>query len=154
MTSKNTWSASPRIGLALAGGGPLAAVYEIGALAALEEAIDGFDANDADCYVGISAGGIVAAGLANGITPHQMVRLFIESDIPSAEHPASELFRPEMLMKPATAELTRRLASLPGLVLASLLHYARRRQRTRHCPRRANRVGQAIRGAKAVLNGV
>jgi hypothetical protein len=36
-------SAPPRIALALAGGGPLAAVYEIGALCALEEALEGLD---------------------------------------------------------------------------------------------------------------
>ena len=34
---------APRIGLALAGGGPLGAVYEIGALCALEEALEGVD---------------------------------------------------------------------------------------------------------------
>ena len=45
-----------RIGLALAGGGPEGAVYEIGALRALEEALDGIDFNDLDVYVGVSAG--------------------------------------------------------------------------------------------------
>jgi predicted acylesterase/phospholipase RssA len=119
---------APRIGLALAGGGPLAAVYEIGALAALEEAIEGFDANQADVYVGISAGGIVAAGLANGITPHQMVRLFIESDQAARDHDPDELFRPEMLMKPASAELARRLLSIPGLLAGASFDYARSRR--------------------------
>jgi len=118
----------PRIGLALAGGGPLAAVYEIGALAALEESIEGFDANRADVYVGISAGGIVAAALANGITPHQMVRLFIESDVDGSKIDPADLFRPEMLMKPALGELTRRCASLPGLVAEGTLHYVSRRR--------------------------
>lgn len=116
----------PRIGLALAGGGPLAAVYEIGVLAALEESIEGLDVNDASIYVGISAGGIIAAALANGITPHQMCRLFIESDVDAAD--GTTLFKPELLLRPATAELTRRAASLPGLVAASLFHYARHRQ--------------------------
>ena len=36
----------PRIGLALAGGGPLGAIYEIGALCALQESLDGVDFND------------------------------------------------------------------------------------------------------------
>lgn len=88
----------PRIGLALAGGGPLGAVYEIGALAALEESIEGLDLNAADIYVGISAGGIVAAGLANGITPHEMCRLFVESDVGEDDE---GLFKPEMLLRPA-----------------------------------------------------
>ena len=69
---------SPRIGLALAGGGPLGAIYEIGALAALCEALRGVDFNDCDVYVGVSAGGFIAAGLVNGYTPHLMSRLFIE----------------------------------------------------------------------------
>lgn len=114
-----------KIGLALAGGGPLAAVYEIGVLAALEESIEGFDVNDADIYVGISAGGIIAAALANGITPHQMCRLFIESDVEAGD--GATLFKPEILLRPATAELRKRLAMLPGLTLGALFHYARNR---------------------------
>ena len=55
MTSTTQKKPRPKIGLALAGGGPLAAVYEIGVLAALEESIEGLDVNDADIYVGISA---------------------------------------------------------------------------------------------------
>ena len=116
----------PKIGLALAGGGPLAAVYEIGVLAALEESIEGLDVNDADIYVGISAGGIIAAALANGITPHQMCRLFIESDVEAADGAA--LFKPEILLRPASAELRKRAAMLPGLLAASLFHYARHRK--------------------------
>ena len=65
-------STGPRIGLALAGGGPLGAIYEIGALCALEEAIDGLQFNACEGYVGVSAGGFVAAGLANGMTPREL----------------------------------------------------------------------------------
>jgi NTE family protein len=46
-----------RVGLALAGGGPLGAIFEIGALCALEEAVPGLDLNALDGYVGVSAGG-------------------------------------------------------------------------------------------------
>ncbi|MES2019533.1 MAG: patatin-like phospholipase family protein [Pseudomonadota bacterium] len=119
-------SRKPKIGLALAGGGPLAAVYEIGVLAALEESIEGLDVNDAHIYVGISAGGIIAAALANGISPHQMCRLFIESDVEAADGAA--LFKPEILLRPASAELRKRAAMLPGLLLGSLFHYARHRK--------------------------
>ncbi|MBC7685048.1 MAG: patatin-like phospholipase family protein [Bdellovibrionales bacterium] len=126
MNSTLKKNAKARIGLALAGGGPLAAVYEIGVLAALEESIEGFDANDADIYIGISAGGIVAAALANGITPHQMCRLFIESDVEAAD--GAQAFKPELLLRPASAELRRRLALVPGLLAGSLFHYARHRK--------------------------
>jgi len=117
----------PAIGLALAGGGPLGAVYEIGALAAIEEAIEGLDLNDVGIYVGISAGGIIAAGLANGISPHEMCRLFIESDL---DDEADSLFKPELLLKPAWGELARRLAAVPQAALTSSLHYASRAGRT------------------------
>lgn len=117
----------PRIGLALAGGGPLGAVYEIGALAALEESIEGLDLNDAAIYVGISAGGIIAAGLANGITPYDMCRLFVESDTGDNEE---DLFKPEMLLRPAWEEFGIRAAAFPVLLAGGLYHYVSRRGRT------------------------
>jgi NTE family protein len=108
----------PRFGLALAGGGPLGAIYEIGALAALNEALAGIDFNDVDVYVGVSAGGFIAAGLANGFTPHQMSRVFIEGV------KTRDRFDPSMLLRPATSEFARRLASVPPLLLSALWRYA------------------------------
>jgi predicted acylesterase/phospholipase RssA len=116
-------SNKPRVGLVLAGGGPLGAVYEIGALAAIEESIEGLDMTDADVYVGISAGGIIASGLANGVTPHEMCRLFVESD---SDHEGTALFKPELLLRPAWKELRKRAKAVPGLIAGSLLHYASR----------------------------
>ncbi len=107
------------VGLALAGGGPLGAIYEIGTLNALAEALDGLDFNDLDCYVGVSAGGFIAAGLANGLTPAELCRMFIDSE--SAELP----FEPQMLLRPAFGEYLRRLSLLPGLAWASLAEFAR-----------------------------
>ena len=109
----------PRTALALAGGGPLGAVYEIGALMALSEALDGLDFNDLDIYVGVSAGGFIAAGLANGLSPAYLYRMFIDSE--SAEVP----FEPEMLLQPALGEYRRRAARLPSLVVDSLRDYLR-----------------------------
>ena len=100
----------PRIGLALAGGGPLGAIYEIGALCALDEAIPGLDLNAMDGYVGVSAGGFVAAGLANGLTARQLCTAFIEN-----EGPADDIVRPGVFIRPALAEYARRLASLPAV---------------------------------------
>jgi predicted acylesterase/phospholipase RssA len=112
--------AQPRIGLALAGGGPLGAIYEIGALAALSESLRGIDLNDADVYVGVSAGGFIAAGLVNGFTPHQMSRLFIEG------HKSADRFDPAILLKPAFDEYWQRLVSLPPLVAHALWNYVAR----------------------------
>jgi predicted acylesterase/phospholipase RssA len=107
----------PRIGLALAGGGPLGAVYELGALSALAEALAGVDFNALDVYVGVSAGGFIAAGLANGIAPRKLAAMFVESE--TSDEPLS----PSMLLKPAFREYARRAASVPPLLLNSIWHY-------------------------------
>ena len=62
----------PRIGLAVAGGGPVGLIYEVGALRALDEALEGIDFNDLDVYVGVSAGAVVAALLANRMKTGQI----------------------------------------------------------------------------------
>lgn len=123
LSKKRSGQGTPSIGLALAGGGSLGVMYEIGALAAIEESIEGLDLNDLDIYVGISAGGVVASALANGVSPHEMCRLFIESDVAAAD--SKYHFRPEMLFAPATEEFIKRMATLPVLIMESLLHYTR-----------------------------
>ena len=95
----------------MAGGGPLGAIYEIGALCALEEAVPGMDLNALDGYVGVSAGSFVAAGLANGMTPRQLCAAFIDNDGPRAD-----IVQPNLFIRPAFTEYARRLAALPGLV--------------------------------------
>lgn len=105
----------PRIALALAGGGPLGAVYEIGALCALEEALQGMDFTRLDHYVGVSAGSFVAAGLANGIAPRELCASFIEN----RSH-RLDLFDPAWLMVPAHGELAKRALMLPGLAFSAL----------------------------------
>jgi predicted acylesterase/phospholipase RssA len=114
-----TRPSSGHIGIALAGGGFLGAAYELGALAALSESIDGLDLTDLGVYVGVSAGAYLAAGLANGLSPHAMVRLFVESE--GADGP----FDPASLMRPAWSEFQRRLADAPA-VAADLIGEVRR----------------------------
>ncbi|MGE5339301.1 MAG: patatin-like phospholipase family protein [Gemmatimonadota bacterium] len=126
---------SPRIGLALAGGGPLGGIYEIGALAALTESLRGVDFNDAEVYVGVSAGSFIAAGLVNGFTPHQMSRLFIEG------HKSEDRFDPSILLRPALREYLRRATSLPPLLLAAAWDYL---ARPRNLMSSIERLGRAI----------
>jgi predicted acylesterase/phospholipase RssA len=66
---------SPRWGLALAGGGVLGGMYEVGALAALEERW-GFQ--PFDVYVGCSAGSVVASFFANGVLASELYRVLDE----------------------------------------------------------------------------
>ena len=75
--AKSKRPTKPRIALALSGGGPLGAIYEIGALCALDESLHGLSFTELDHYVGVSAGGFIAAGLANGMTPRELCAAFI-----------------------------------------------------------------------------
>lgn len=110
----------PPIALALAGGGPLGAVYEVGALAALHDALPSLDFTQLHSYVGVSAGAFVTAGLANGISPREMVQLFIEN-----EGADGDVLAPAVFMRPALREYAVRAAQLPGAVLAALWASAR-----------------------------
>jgi NTE family protein len=108
-----------RIAVALAGGGPLGAFFELGALQALAESIEGLDLSDLCGYVGVSSGSMLAAGLANGLGPLDMARLIITNE--SAEIAAS----PGIFLRPAWGEFSRRAARLPDLAARVLRYYAR-----------------------------
>ena len=64
----------PKIALCLPGGGVTGGMYQIGALAALEDVVEHFDANAFDLYVGSSSGASVAATLAAGVPVQRMYR--------------------------------------------------------------------------------
>lgn len=106
-------------GLALAGGGPLGGIYEVGALVALDEALCGLRLNDCDVFVGVSSGAFFASGLANGLTPREMHARFIET----TAH--DDPFEPEVLMRLALCEYGQRVAKLPRLFAAALSDYLR-----------------------------
>lgn len=99
-----------RIALALAGGGPLGAFYQLGCLHALTECTQGLNLCELDGYVGVSSGSIIAAGLANGITTAQMVRLFFVDEAADA-YPLT----PGILMRPALEEYLGRALRVPAL---------------------------------------
>ena len=103
------------VGLALAGGGPEGAIYEIGVLRALDDALDGLTLTDVPVTVGVSAGAFVGASLANGITTAQLARSVIGDE--PGEHP----FRPELFLSPAFGEYARRALTVPGLALDAVV---------------------------------
>ncbi|MBL0085297.1 MAG: patatin-like phospholipase family protein [Ideonella sp.] len=105
-------ASSGRVGLALAGGGPLGATWEIGALCALEEALPDLDFTALDGYVGVSAGGFVAAALANGIRPRDLCAAFIDSD----DVGNADAISPTLFVRPALGEALARLLSVPSLL--------------------------------------
>lgn len=68
----------PRIALCLTGGGATGAMYQIGALAALEDAILDLQAGSLDLYLGSNSGASVATMLAAGRSPERLYRAFLD----------------------------------------------------------------------------
>ena len=64
--------------LVLGGGGFTGGVYEIGALRALDLLAVNRTVNEFDVYVGTSCGAFVAASVANGVTPEEMMRVIVQ----------------------------------------------------------------------------
>ena len=117
MLTSATPDRSRRVGLALAGGGPEGAVYEIGVLRALDEALDGVDFNRLPVYVGVSAGAFLSANLANGISTAQNVRAIVKDE--PGEHP----FVPSIFFTPAVSEIVHRGLMTPALLLEAIWGY-------------------------------
>jgi NTE family protein len=118
---KSASPSAPRTALSLAGGGPLGAIYEIGVLCALQESIEGLDFTHLDHYIGVSAGSFIAASLANGMSPQQLCKSFIDNEVTHADAAEqTDRFDPAWLMRPAYNELARRALMFPGLLASSL----------------------------------
>ena len=63
-----------KIGLVLAGGAVSGGAYKLGGLKALNDMLVNRDVSDFDLFVGLSAGAIIAAPLASGLTVEEMLR--------------------------------------------------------------------------------
>lgn len=108
-----------KTGLAIGGGGPVGAIYELGALRALDESINGVKLHELDVYVGVSSGALIAASLANGITTIELCRIFMGQEY------ASVRFDPEHLMRPAFREYLDRASMLPAVLSSALMKMIR-----------------------------
>jgi NTE family protein len=94
-----------KIALCLGGGGVTGAMYQIGALAALEDSVEGLQADGFDLYVGSSSGASVAAALAGGRSVQRIYRAILD--------PADDYFPLERrhLLRTDLAEWRRTLVS-------------------------------------------
>src|SRR3982750_1166781 len=97
-----------RTALVLGGGGFTGAVYEIGALRALDLLSVNKTVNDFDVYVGTSAGSLVASLPANGVTPEQMMRV-VNDQVPQ---PFRDI-NLDMLLRPNYREFLAKGVQLP-----------------------------------------
>jgi NTE family protein len=117
-----------RTAVVLGAGGFTGQAFHVGALCALQEAI-GFDARKADVLVGTSAGSLVAAGLAGGISAKDLAAELLGEPLSAQgqrlrtaarKHVATGVLAPDL---PTTG--------LRPLDLRVLLHAARRPHRVR-----------------------
>ena len=123
MSKQGARKPNPAVGLALAGGAPGGAIYEIGAMHALDEAIDGLDLTDCGVYVGVSAGAFLTSCLANGVSTSQQCRAIVKNE--PGEHP----FVPEKFFRPLVKEVARRVARTPKLLASAVGAYVTRREK-------------------------
>jgi predicted acylesterase/phospholipase RssA len=67
-----------KLALCLPGGGVTGGMYQVGALAALEDALEGLETRGFDLYVGTSSGATVAACLAGGLPVSRLYRALLD----------------------------------------------------------------------------
>ena len=108
-----------KLALVLAGGGMTGAVYEIGALRAIDDLLVDRSVTDFDIFVGTSAGAIIAAFLANGFSPETMFQVI------AGQHPDVPSLKRKYIFKFNQREFIRRGLGLPGKLLSSSIEYVR-----------------------------
>ena len=113
-----------KLGLVCAGGGVTGAIYEIGALAAIEDRLENASLTDFDVFVGVSAGAYISALLANGVTPALLFRNATRSAETRTDIDDLSLFRLNL------EEIASRLAKAPFTVLDAAWEYYRNRHET------------------------
>ncbi len=105
--------------LVLAGGGLTGAVYEIGALRAIDDLLVDRTVNDFDIYVGTSAGALVSTFLAEGISPHEIM------DALAGEHANVPPIQPRDLFSINIRDLAQWGIRVPRTLLGAASHYVR-----------------------------
>ena len=112
-------STRSKTALVLAGGGLTGAMYEIGALRAIDDILTDRSVNDFDIYVGTSAGAIVGAFLANGLTPEIMLRGI------AGDYPGIRAIERRDLFRLNWQDLVKLGIKLPQTILGAWTQYLR-----------------------------
>lgn len=107
--------------LVLAGGGLTGAVYEIGALRAIDDLLLDRTVNDFDIFVGTSAGALVSTFLAQGISPHEVM------DALAGEHSHVPPIQPGDVFSLSRSDLARWGVKIPRTLIGAWSHYLRHR---------------------------
>ena len=113
------WNTRGKTALVLAGGGLTGAVYEIGALRAIDDLLTDRTVNDFDLYVGTSAGALVGSLVANGITPETILQAL------AGDHPDIRAIERGDLFYFNPLDLLQLGAKLPETLTGAWAHYLR-----------------------------
>src|SRR5437867_11400957 len=95
---------NPRVALVLAGGAVTGGAFKLGGLKALDDFLVNRKTTEFDSYVGLSAGAVLAAPLAAGVTPAEMVKSLAGESHQFSQLNASDFYMPnfaELLTRPA-----------------------------------------------------
>lgn len=109
--------------LVLAGGAITGGTFKVGGIKALNDFLVNKKVTDFDIYVGVSAGGFLAAPLAGGITPEEMLKSLDGSSEYFEQISPFHIYWPnfrEFVERPLSY-LYRRMTYLPGIIYDSLL---------------------------------
>ena len=110
---------NPRIALVLAGGAISGGGFKLGGLKALDDFLVNRKTTDFDIHVGLSAGAFLAAPLASGVTPPEMLRSLEGSSEAFSQFRALDFYQPnyrEFFEKPIRYLLDL-AAFLPGSII-------------------------------------
>jgi len=109
---------NPKIALVLAGGAVTGGAFKLGGLKALDDFLVNKKTIEFDTYVGLSAGAVLAAPLAAGISPAEMVKSLEGKSDQFSRFRANDFYSPnfrDFVARPAQFALDV-LAFLPGTI--------------------------------------
>lgn len=108
-----------KIAIVLAGGAITGGAFKLGGIKALDDLLVNRKINDFDCYVGLSAGAVLAAPLAAGVTPAEMLKSLDGKSEEFSQFSPLDFYRPnfaEFVARPFNYAVD--IATyLPGLLL-------------------------------------
>jgi len=136
-----------KIALVLAGGAVTGGAFKVGGLKALDDYLTGRSITDLDHYVGLSAGSILAASLAAGVTPAEMIKVLEGTSTRLDQIGPIDFYNPnlsEFVSRPAKfiydlctylptvgAEFARGVPGLPDAVFPALRSFLKKPDYTR-----------------------
>ncbi|MBP1684365.1 MAG: Patatin [Deltaproteobacteria bacterium] len=132
---------NPKVALVLAGGAVSGGAFKLGGLKALDDLLVNRKTTEFDTFVGLSAGAMLAAPLAAGISPAEMLKSFEGKSSEFSRLRLSDFYNPnlyDLIARPAQFAMEA-LAFLPGTVndvLSQAPHIASLIQKTLSKPGR------------------